>query len=64
MECTGCKYPDSHIIYTRHNDKDDSIIRRRECLRCGNRFTTEESMREVKKALHDAKLKPNYQSRR
>ena len=48
MQCTGCKYPDSHVVRTISNDRSNVIERRRECLRCGLRFTTYERLREPK----------------
>jgi transcriptional repressor NrdR len=53
MQCTGCKYPDSHVVYTRHDDMRDTIIRRRECLRCGKRFTTSEQLKEPRRPNDD-----------
>lgn len=54
MQCSGCKYPDSHVVYTLSDDKRNQIQRRRQCLRCGLRFTTTEQHREpkVKQAAH------------
>lgn len=46
MICKGCKYPHSHVVETRHDEKRDTIKRRRECLRCGLRFTTHEAVKE------------------
>ena len=46
MQCTGCKYPDSHVVRTVNDDMRDEIIRRRECLRCGMRFTTREHLKQ------------------
>ena len=46
MQCTGCKYPDSHVVRTSHDDARDEIVRRRECLRCGMRFTTREQLKQ------------------
>lgn len=48
MQCIVCKYPDSHVVYTRSNDNENAIQRRRECLRCGARFTTQEHLKEPK----------------
>lgn len=48
MQCKHCKYPDSHVVYTEHYDLRNLIERRRECLRCGARFTTHEKLREPK----------------
>ncbi len=45
MQCTHCKYPDSSVVYTRH-DGDNLIRRRRECNKCGMRFTTQEKLKE------------------
>jgi transcriptional repressor NrdR len=58
MQCTGCKYPDSQVVYTRHDD-DETIRRRRECLRCGLRFTTKESLREPQHTNDDRYPRPN-----
>ena len=49
MKCTACKYPETQVVETRQDDKD-MIRRRRECMRCGARFTTQESLREPRKA--------------
>ncbi len=48
MQCTACKYPDSRVVDTKHNDRDNRIERRRECLRCGLRFNTSEKYKEPK----------------
>ncbi len=47
MQCTSCKYPESRVVETRQ-DRDEIIRRRRECLRCGMRFTTQEYLKEMK----------------
>jgi len=44
MECKNCNYPQSIVVKTRHGDSGDSILRRRECPRCGMRFTTSEKI--------------------
>lgn len=44
MKCPFCSAPDTKVIETRLTDSDDSIRRRRECEKCGNRFTTFERM--------------------
>ena len=53
MQCTKCKYPESHVVRTEHDDLKNLLQRRRECLRCGARFTTHEKMREDKKPIDD-----------
>lgn len=46
MQCKSCKYPDSKVVRTMHDTYNDAILyRRRECLRCGDRFTTKEELR-------------------
>lgn len=42
MNCPYCRFPESRVIDSR--PKDDSIKRRRECIKCGARFTTFELM--------------------
>ena len=45
MICQHCKYPDTSVVYTRHDDDKNHTERRRECLRCGKRFFTHERIR-------------------
>ena len=40
MKCPFCDYPDTKVLESR--ESGDSIRRRRECLKCGKRFTTYE----------------------
>jgi transcriptional repressor NrdR len=40
MKCSYCGYHDSKVVDSR--DVDDGVRRRRECLKCGSRFTTYE----------------------
>ena len=40
MHCPYCGFQDSKVIDSR--DADDGIRRRRECISCGERFTTYE----------------------
>ena len=40
MKCPYCSYSESKVIETRISESDESIRRRRECERCGKRFTT------------------------
>lgn len=42
MKCRECDYIDSKVIESRDVDDFSSIRRRRQCLRCGHRFTTYE----------------------
>lgn len=42
MRCMYCGFPESKVIDSRSTDEGNSIRRRRECLKCGRRFTTYE----------------------
>ena len=40
MKCPFCSAPDTKVVDTRLSESEGSIRRRRECEKCGNRFTT------------------------
>ncbi|HVT34933.1 MAG TPA: transcriptional regulator NrdR [Nevskiaceae bacterium] len=40
MQCPFCKAPDTRVIDSRLAEEGEQIRRRRECERCGQRFTT------------------------
>jgi transcriptional repressor NrdR len=40
MHCPACGHTESRVVESR--DTGDSVRRRRECLKCGNRYTTYE----------------------
>lgn len=40
MQCPNCQYNDSRVVDSRPADEGRSIRRRRECPKCGTRFTT------------------------
>lgn len=42
MKCPYCEHTDSKVIDTRPTEEGTSIRRRRECLKCGKRFTSYE----------------------
>ena len=44
MRCPFCAHPESKVIDSRPADENASIRRRRECLSCGKRFTTYETV--------------------
>ena len=44
MRCQYCGCLDSKVIDSRPTEEGSSIRRRRECLRCGRRFTTYEKI--------------------
>jgi transcriptional repressor NrdR len=52
MECKNCHYPDTKVVSTRKNDDLNQTYRRRECVKCGARFTTQEHYRENYKPSH------------
>lgn len=43
MRCPFCSEPDTKVIDSRLANEGDSVRRRRECQRCGERFTTFET---------------------
>ena len=44
LKCPYCGYSESKVIDSRPADENSSIRRRRECLSCGKRFTTYETV--------------------
>ena len=44
MKCIFCGCTDSKVVDSRVNEDGTSIRRRRECVRCGKRFTTYETI--------------------
>ena len=42
MKCPYCTNPDTKVVDSRLTDSNDSVRRRRECEKCGKRFTTYE----------------------
>lgn len=47
MKCPYCEYEDSKVIDSRHTEDGRAIRRRRECEKCGRRFTTYEKVEEM-----------------
>ncbi len=47
MKCPFCAYEESKVIDSRSADDGERIRRRRECLKCGKRFTTHEIVETV-----------------
>lgn len=47
MRCPYCSFIESKVIDSRPTDENNSIRRRRECLKCGKRFTTYEKLESV-----------------
>lgn len=44
MKCIFCGHTESKVVDSRVSDDSTSIRRRRECLKCGKRFTTYETI--------------------
>lgn len=47
MRCPFCNHSEGRVVDSRASKEGDSIRRRRECLKCGRRFTTYERIEEV-----------------
>ncbi|HLR68431.1 transcriptional regulator NrdR [Virgibacillus alimentarius] len=47
MKCTNCQFKSTRVLDSRPIEEGQSIRRRRECERCGFRFTTFERIEEI-----------------
>ena len=47
MRCPFCENKDTKVIDSRHTEEGHAIRRRRECEKCGKRFTTYEKVEEM-----------------
>jgi transcriptional repressor NrdR len=47
MRCPFCGYENSKVVDSRSSEAGDAIRRRRECLACGQRYTTFERIEEI-----------------
>ena len=47
MKCPFCGYSESKVIDSRPTDEGERIRRRRECMNCSKRFTTDEIIESV-----------------
>ncbi len=47
MKCPYCSFEESKVVDTRLIDDGEKIRRRRECVKCGKRFTTHEVIESV-----------------
>ncbi|HEY8361500.1 MAG TPA: transcriptional regulator NrdR [Tissierellaceae bacterium] len=47
MRCPYCSFPESKVIDSRPTEEGQAIRRRRECIKCGKRFTTYEKIEEI-----------------
>lgn len=51
MRCPYCSFLESKVIDSRPTDEGSSIRRRRECMKCGKRFTTYEKLETISVAV-------------
>ena len=47
MRCPFCSHPDDHVVDSRIADDGRAIRRRRQCEKCGQRYTTYERIEEI-----------------
>jgi transcriptional repressor NrdR len=47
MKCPFCGYKEDKVVDSRSTAEESAVRRRRECLKCGKRFTTYEYVEEV-----------------
>lgn len=47
MKCPYCGYMESKVVDSRPTSEGEATRRRRECIECGNRFTTYENIEEI-----------------
>jgi transcriptional repressor NrdR len=47
MKCPFCSFENDKVVDSRESKEGESIRRRRECLKCGKRFTTYERIDEI-----------------
>ncbi|MDD6796405.1 MAG: transcriptional regulator NrdR [Clostridiaceae bacterium] len=47
MKCPFCSYEESKVVDSRSTDDNTTIRRRRECLKCGKRYTTYEKIEDI-----------------
>lgn len=47
MQCRNCGYGESRVVDTNKDERTNQVYRRRECVKCGVRFNTQEHLRET-----------------
>jgi len=47
MRCPFCGYKEDKVVDSRSTGEESAVRRRRECLKCGKRFTTYEYIEEI-----------------
>lgn len=59
MQCKYCDYPESRVVETTKDERLNQIYRRRECIKCGARYTTQEHFRDNYKQSRFKTAQPN-----
>jgi transcriptional repressor NrdR len=52
MRCPFCSHPEDHVVDSRLAEDGRAIRRRRQCGKCGQRFTTYERIEEIPLVVH------------
>jgi transcriptional repressor NrdR len=47
LNCPYCGHPESRVVDSRETESKEAIRRRRECIGCGQRFTTYEMIEQI-----------------
>ncbi len=47
MRCPFCSFDESKVVDSRATDENTTIRRRRECIKCGKRYTTYEKIEDI-----------------
>lgn len=58
MQCKSCGYPDSRVVDTKKDERVNQVYRRRECIKCGVRYNTQEHFRESNHKTSSYKTSP------
>jgi transcriptional repressor NrdR len=47
LRCPFCSFDESKVVDSRATDENTTIRRRRECIKCGKRYTTYEKIEDI-----------------
>lgn len=47
LKCPFCSFDESRVVDSRSTDENTTIRRRRECIKCGKRYTTYEKIEDI-----------------
>lgn len=54
MKCPYCQHKESKVVYTIYVPHNSDTVRRRSCIGCGRRYTTQEVVKTLDKKAQDA----------